>query len=100
VQTPFGLLGYDCRWLKLERVKQGFVRGRFWIPVCKSRTNDLPNLATFNFNDSQSAILYGIKGPKGQMDDNSNPESQRLALLMNMLPIIQPHQMLSLSKYC
>jgi hypothetical protein len=35
---------------------------------------------------------------KGQRDDNTNPESQRLTLLMSMLPIIQPHQMLSLSK--
>jgi hypothetical protein len=42
---PFGLLGYDCRRLKLERVRQGFFRGRFWIPV-----RDLPNLAKFNFN--------------------------------------------------
>lgn len=32
------------------------------------------------------------------MDDNTNPGSQRLALLMSVLPIIQPHQMLSLSK--
>jgi hypothetical protein len=31
-----------------------------------------------------------IKGPKGQMDDNTNPESQCLALLISILPIIQP----------
>jgi hypothetical protein len=35
---------------------------------------------------------------KDQKDNNTNPGSQRLALLMSMLPIIQRHQMLSLNK--
>jgi hypothetical protein len=46
----FGLLGYDCRWLKLERIRQGFFWGRFWIPVRRAALNDLLNLANFNFN--------------------------------------------------
>jgi hypothetical protein len=32
------------------------------------------------------------------MDDNTNPGSPRFALLLSMLPIIQSHQMLCLSK--
>ena len=38
---PFAVPGYNCRWLKLERVRQGFFRGRFWIPVCKNRAKRL-----------------------------------------------------------
>jgi hypothetical protein len=55
---PFGLLGYDCRWLKLERVRQGFFRGRFWIPIRKSRTKRLTEPATFNFNVYKHILIY------------------------------------------
>jgi hypothetical protein len=46
----FGLLGYDCRLLKLERVKQDFVRGGSGSLFARAAPNYLPNLAKFNFN--------------------------------------------------
>jgi hypothetical protein len=115
---PFGLLGYDCRWLKLERIRQGFFRGRFWIPVRKSRTKRLTEPRKFQLQRMQThtdllsthstpvchKMLYSntyntdLNGshrrfctiPKGQRDDNTNPGSQRLALLMSMLPSYNP----------
>ena len=38
---PFGLLGYDCRWLKLERVRQGPFGADFGSLFAKSRTKRL-----------------------------------------------------------
>jgi hypothetical protein len=124
---PFGLLGYDCRWLKLERVRQGFFRGRFWIPVRKSRTKRLTEISTSTSANTHRSVKHSFnsclpqdvilkytqyftpmvvdrrfctvsKGQWAKWNDNTNPGSQRLALLMSMLPIIQPHQLLSLSK--
>jgi hypothetical protein len=49
---PFRLLGYDCRWLKLDWKESG--RGSLGpiLDPCSQRAalNGLPNFAKFNFN--------------------------------------------------
>jgi hypothetical protein len=46
---PFGLLGYDCSWLKLERVRQGYFRGPILDPLLARATS--PNFsALYKFN--------------------------------------------------
>ena len=57
---PFGLLGYDCRWLKLERVRQGFFRGRFWIPVRKSRTKRLTEISTSTYANTHRSVKHSF----------------------------------------
>jgi hypothetical protein len=56
----FGLLGYDCRRLKLEKVSQGCFWGQFWIPVRKSRAKRLaePHLPSFANSTSSYASTY------------------------------------------
>ncbi len=55
---PFGLLGYDFRWLKLEGVRQGFFRGRFWIPVRKSRTKRLTEISTLTYVYTHRSVKH------------------------------------------
>jgi len=55
---PFRLLGYDCRSLKLEKVRQRFFWGRFWIPVRKSRTKQLTEISTLTFANIHRFIKH------------------------------------------
>ena len=47
---PFGLLGYEYRWLELERVRRGPFGADFGSLFARAVPNDLPNLTNFNFN--------------------------------------------------
>jgi hypothetical protein len=43
----FGFL--DCRWLKLERARQGSLGADFGSLFARAAPNDLPNLVAFDF---------------------------------------------------
>jgi hypothetical protein len=54
----FGLLGYNCYWLKLEKIKQGFFRDRFWILVRKSRIKRLIEISILIYINIYRFVKY------------------------------------------
>ena len=79
---PLGLLGYDCRRLKLEKRKARLFRGQFWIPVRKSRTKRLtePRKVQLQRLQAHTDLLSTHSTPVGHKMSYSNTYNTALTL--------------------